>query len=278
MTRMPESQIRENLPLLCSMRDAEDYQASYETAIRENPANASITPTYKSETGYASDVTEREPRLLVALNKYWARGRTLKIEFLKSPPAPLTQPIIDAARKWLPHVNLKFEFVTSGPSDIRIGLNTHLNWSELGTDALLVAQDKATMEFNVGEIFESDLRPKAELERIVLHEFSHALGAVHEHQHPDAGIPWNEPVLRRLLAQAGYSDELVARNFLDQYEAADFHYSAYDKDSIMHFDVPNGLTLGDFEIINTGKTLSAKDIEFMQSIYPDRSNSKFEKP
>ncbi len=48
MTRMPESQTRENLPLLCSMRDAEDYQASYETAIRENPANASITPTYKS--------------------------------------------------------------------------------------------------------------------------------------------------------------------------------------------------------------------------------------
>ncbi len=260
------------------MRDAEDYQASYETAIRENPANASITPTYESETGYASDVTEREPRLLVAFNKYWARGRTLRIEFLKNPPAPLTQPIIDAARKWLPHVNLKFEFVTSGPSDIRIGLNTDLNWSELGTDALLVAQDKATMEFNVGEIFESDLRPKAELERIVLHEFGHALGAVHEHQHPDARIPWNEPVLRRLLAQAGYSDELVARNFLDQYEAADYHYSAYDKDSIMHFDVPNGLTLGDFEIINTGKTLSAKDIELMQSIYPDRSNSKFEKP
>lgn len=278
MTLMPELQPRENLPLLCSMRDAQDYQASYETAIRENPANAAITPTYESDPGYASETSGREPRILVAFNKYWARGRTLKIEFLKNPPAPLTQPIIDAARKWLPHVNLKFEFVTSGPSDIRIGLNTHLNWSELGTDALLVAQDKATMEFNFGEIFEADLRPKAELERIVLHEFGHALGAVHEHQHPDARIPWNEPVLRRLLALAGYSDELVARNFLDQYEAADFHYSAYDRDSIMHFDIPNALTLGDFEIINTGKTLSAKDIELMQSIYPDRSNSKFEEP
>ncbi|EGH19070.1 hypothetical protein Pgy4_39510, partial [Pseudomonas savastanoi pv. glycinea str. race 4] len=41
-------------------------------------------------------------------------------------------------------------------------------------------------------------------------------------------------------------------NFFDKYEAADFYHSAYDRDSVMHYDIPNGLTLGDFEIINTG--------------------------
>ncbi|RML81130.1 hypothetical protein APX70_00924, partial [Pseudomonas syringae pv. maculicola] len=41
---------------------------------------------------------------------------------------------------------------------------------------------------------------------------------------------------------------------------------------------PNGLTLGDFEIINVGKTLSPKDIEVMSAIYPDRANSKFDTP
>lgn len=266
------------LPMLCSMKDAQDYQASYETAIHENPANAAITPTYESETSYTTDDNNREPRILVAFNKYWARGRTLKIRFMKNPPAPLIQPVIDAARKWLPHINLKFEFVTSGHSDIRIGFNTTLNWSELGTDALLIPQDKPTMEFNFHELYETGLRPKGELERIVLHEFGHALGAVHEHQHPDARIPWNEPVLRALLTSAGYDEQLIARNFLDQYEAADFRYSAYDRDSIMHFDIPDGLTLGDFEVINTGKTLSAKDIAFMGSIYPDRQNSKFTTP
>lgn len=46
----------------------------------------------------------------------------------------------------------------------------------------------------------------------------------------------------------------------------------------MHFDVPDALTLGDFEIINQGKTLSPKDIELMRAVYPDRINSKFEKP
>ncbi|EPM64715.1 hypothetical protein A262_00819 [Pseudomonas syringae pv. actinidiae ICMP 19073] len=266
------------LPFSCSMRDAADYRASYEVAIQENPANATITPTYESETGYDIEGSERQPRILVSFTKYWARGRTLKIFFQKNPPAAMTDPIVEAAKKWLPHVNLKFEFVTDGASDIRIGFNTNLNWSELGTDALLVPQDQATMEFNFNELYAPDLTAKPELARIVLHEFGHALGAVHEHQHPQANIPWNEPLLRTLLLQAGYSDELISRNFLDRYEAADVHYSAYDRDSVMHFDIPNGLSLGDFEIINVGKTLSPKDIEVMSSIYPDRTNSKFDTP
>ncbi|HEX8595922.1 MAG TPA: matrixin family metalloprotease [Pseudomonas sp.] len=265
------------LPTFCSLRDAEDYHGSYAAAIKENPANAAITPTYESEPHDFSE-NNREPRILVSFTKYWARGRTLKIEFLKNPPVFITQPIIDAARKWLPHANLKFEFVTQGPSDIRIGLNDNLNWSELGTDALLIPQDQPTMEFNAHELFTPDVKPLPELERIVLHEFGHALGAVHEHQHPDAKIPWNEPLLSTLLKHVGYTEQLIHKNFLDRYEAADFHYSAYDRDSVMHFDVPNALTLGDFEIINQGKTLSPKDIELMRSIYPDRNNSKFEKP
>ncbi|RMN51631.1 Matrixin [Pseudomonas syringae] len=266
------------LPASCAMRSAENHQASYEAAIGETPANAVITPTYESETGYDTDDSKHLARLLVSFTKYWARGRTLKILFQKNPPAILTAPIVEAAKKWLPHINLKFEFVTDGTSDIRIGFNEHLNWSAIGTDALLAGQNEPTMEFNVKELYTAELNPLPELTRIVLHEFGHALGAVHEHQHPQANIPWNEPLLRPLLLQTGLSDEEINTNFFDRYEAADFHYSAYDRDSVMHFDIPNGLTLGDFEIINVGKTLSPKDIEVMSAIYPDRANSKFDTP
>ncbi|KPX79017.1 M10 family metallopeptidase [Pseudomonas amygdali pv. photiniae] len=196
--------------------------------------------------------------------------------FQKDPPAILTTPVAEAAKKWLPHINLKFEFVTGGASDIRIGFNEHLNWSAIGTDALLAEQNEATMEFNVKELFTADLKPMPDLTRIVLHEFGHALGAVHEHQHPQANIPWNEPLLRPLLLQSGLTDEEINTNFFDKYEAANFYHSAYDRDSVMHYDIPNGLTLGDFEIINTGKTLSPNDIKVMGSIYGDRKNSKFE--
>ncbi|KAA8711167.1 hypothetical protein ALQ64_00770 [Pseudomonas cannabina] len=277
VNRMPAPSVQNvKLPSSCCMRTVTDQQTSYDAAIRENAANAAITPTYESETGYETDESTRKPRMLVAFTKYWARGRTLKILFPKDPPAALKDPVIEAAKKWLAHINLKFEFVTQGISDIRIGFNEHLNWSAIGTDALLARQDEPTMEFNINEIYTTDLKPSAELTRIVLHEFGHALGAVHEHQHPQANIPWNEPLLRSLLAQTGLTDEEVNRNFLDRYEAADYHYSAYDRDSVMHFDIPNGLTLGDFEIINVGKTLSPNDIKVMGAIYPNRANSKFE--
>ncbi|RMM99566.1 hypothetical protein ALQ67_04084, partial [Pseudomonas savastanoi pv. glycinea] len=36
------------LPASCAMRSATNHQASYETAIRENPANAAITPADES--------------------------------------------------------------------------------------------------------------------------------------------------------------------------------------------------------------------------------------
>ncbi|WP_109511189.1 matrixin family metalloprotease [Pseudomonas ovata] len=259
------------LLLRCALREAEDYHASHATAIKENPDNGAIDPTDEADATQAPG----QPRLLIAFNKYWARGRTLTIRFLQDPPDFITGPIIAAANQWLAHANLKFDFVAHGPSDIRIGFNEHLNWSELGTDALLIAQDQPTMELNVRELFDDKIQPLPELPRIVLHEFGHALGAVHEHQHPRANIPWNIPLLTALLKQVGYSEALIQKNFLEHYEAADFKHAAYDRDSVMHFDIPNGLTLGDFEVLNIGKTLSAGDIQMMRSVYPDRSSSKY---
>ncbi|MCJ2371759.1 matrixin family metalloprotease [Pseudomonas sp. RGM 3321] len=264
------------LPASCAMRSAKNHQAAYEAAIRENPANAAITPACESGMGYGCEESTHTARLLVSFSKYWARGRTLKILFQQHSSASLTTPIVEAAKRWLPHINLKFEFVTDGASDIRIGFNEHLNWSAIGTDALLTKQNETTMEFNVKELFTTDLKPMPDLTRIVLHEFGHALGAVHEHQHPQANIPWNEPLLRPLLLQSGLTDEEINTNFFDKYEAADFYYSAYDRDSVMHYDIPNGLTLGDFEIINTGKTLSPDDIKVMGSIYRDEEHSTLE--
>ncbi|WP_439850759.1 matrixin family metalloprotease [Pseudomonas syringae] len=279
VNRMPASTLQNvKLPSSCCMRNAANHQASYNAAIHENPDNAAITPNYEPKTSQGTSEPKHQARLLVAFTKHWAPGRTLKILFQNNPPDTLKSPVIEAAKKWLAHINLKFEFVTQGASDIRIAFNEHLNWSAIGTDALLAGPDEPTMEFNIKEIFTPDLKPSAELERIVLHEIGHVLGAVHEHQHPEANIPWNKPLLRSLLAQTGLTDDEINTNFFDLYEAADYSYSAYDRDSVMHYDIPNGLTLGDFEVINVGKTLSPKDIEVMGAIYSNRTNSKFEKP
>ena len=43
---------------------------------------------------------------------------------------------------------------------------------------------------NLGWIHDS--KSEDELRSVVLHEFGHALGAVHEHESPYASIPWNK--------------------------------------------------------------------------------------
>lgn len=43
--------------------------------------------------------------------------------------------------------------------------------------------------------------PDQEYSRVVLHEFGHALGAIHEHQHPEAAIPWDKPKVYEYYAR-----------------------------------------------------------------------------
>lgn len=274
---------------LCNASHHPDLQAAFNVAVKENPANAAITPSYLTDH---QEPPDRTARIVASFTKYWARGRTLRIRFLSPTPAYLQQVFFDAASGWLPHANLKFELVTTGDAEIRITLNQNLHWSAVGTDILLAyhRQDVPTMGFDLTRLIDTqklikqqgrsfamfDIRPflAPDFERIVLHEFGHALGAEHEHQHPNANIPWNEQKVLKEYAASGQSEGFVRKNILDRYEAADFSYTEYDPESVMHYNVPQKLTVGDFRIDNTGKTLSARDKAFMSTIYGERPNSR----
>lgn len=273
----------------CHARHHPDLQAAYNAAIRENPANAAITPSYLTENEPHSD---RQPRLVGSFTKYWARGRTLRIRFLGIAPLFLQNVFFETACKWLPHVNLKFTLVTSGDAEIRIDLSQNLNASAVGTDALLAfkRQDVATLYFDLPNLFDTQKLITAQgrsfaqfelgdflsdnFERVVLHEFGHVLGAEHEHQHPNANIPWDEQKVIQAYAAKGYSEQTVRKEVLDRYEAADFSYFEYDPKSVMHYNVAQDETQGDFTIDNSGLGLSDKDIEFMSTVYGDRQNSR----
>lgn len=276
-------------PYFCNTHHHPDLQASYDAALRENPANAAITPSYLTDDQQATDV---QSRIVTSFTKYWARGRTLRIRFLGPIPAFLQQIFFDTACKWLPHVNLKFVLVEAGDAEIRISLDSKLHLSAVGTDALLGFHEQgiATMYFDLTRLIDTSKLIatqgrafdkfnfvqylSADFERTVLHEFGHALGAEHEHQHPDAHIPWDEQAVLKYFAVEGVTPAFVRQNILDKYEAADFSYSAYDPESVMHYNVQQQHTLGDFQIDNTGKGLSIKDKEFMSFIYGDRQNDR----
>ena len=269
----------------CNARHHPDLQSAFDTATKENPANAQITPSYFTDH---QDDSQPQARIVTSFTKYWARGRTLKIRFLGNIPAFLQQIFFDTACQWLPHVNLKFALQSAGDAQIRIAVDQHLHWSAVGTDALLAYrhQDLPTMGFDLtrlidiqkliglqgGSVSDFDITSVLlpDFERIVLHEFGHVLGAEHEHQHPDAHIPWDEEAVIKAYATSGMSEAFVRQNILERYDAADFSYSAYDPQSVMHYNVPEEQTLGDFSIDNSGLTLSAKDKAFMGLIYSNR--------
>jgi hypothetical protein len=109
--------------------------------------------------------------------------------------------------------------------------------------------------------------PSDEYSRVVLHEFGHALGAIHEHQHPGVNIPWNREAVYSYYDRQGWSREQVDNNIFRRYESTQLNSSTYDIDSIMHYAIPNELTIGDFEV-EWNRVLSARDKIHFAKIYP----------
>jgi hypothetical protein len=95
------------------------------------------------------------------------------------------------ANTWTEFANLKFNFVDSGNADIRVEVNPGGSWSYIGTGAKTISQDHQTMNFG----WFNDQTADDEFSRVVIHEFGHAIGLIHEMSSPVANIPWNKPVV-----------------------------------------------------------------------------------
>lgn len=212
--------------------------------------------------GVPAGFTNPAVEMAVVITKLWKPGRTLKISFLGRIDPVVKRKIKEYAVQWLQHANLKFRFVTSG-GDIRISTTPGGSWSYIGTDAKTIAANKPTMNYGW---FTADT-DDGEFSRVILHEFGHALGAIHEHQHPQGGIPWDKPKVYAYYARQGWGQAQVDTNIFAKYGADQLNMTSYDKTSIMHYAVPNELTVGDYEV-GWNRALSANDKKLAKSTYP----------
>ncbi len=243
----------------CQVIGIFDPRASYEAALRENPDNLQ-----NSSTG------GRQKRGVATHSKFWASHRTLKIAFINPPSHAHRNAVINAIKQWQHSINLTLEFVDDATGDIRITMEAPANYSAIGTDATLRQPHQNTM--NVG----TDLM-HPQFEATVMHEFGHALGMEHEHQHPHADIPWDKPkVYDVYLHNFNWSKEQVDHNFFSTLDAINTRTTPYDKLSIMHYKIPNEFTTGDWSVENNS-TISQKDRRLMRKVYPrnkeDRATS-----
>jgi hypothetical protein len=196
----------------------------------------------------------------------WNIGDVIRVRFLEGDKS-LKDRVRAVAERWTAPgmANLTLQWVDSGPAEIRIAFQQgNGSWSYLGTVCRQIAEPKPTMNYGWLTPQSSD----DELQRVVLHEFGHALGLIHEHQNPEGGIKWNEPAVKADLSGPpnSWDDATIRRNVLDHYLATDVTASPVDNLSIMMYPIPKAWTLDGFSAGMNGD-LSRDDIDFIKQNY-----------
>jgi hypothetical protein len=208
-------------------------------------------------------------RMAVRVSKKWGPGDEVNCRFLDG--APLWRKWVEAiAHEWERHAHIRFRFVTGGEAQIRISFFADDgSWSAVGRDALNAAYfplRQPTMNFG----WIRDDTPAEERRRVVLHEFGHALGCIHEHEGPRFTRTWDrEAVLHYFAGPPNYwsRDEIVS-NVLHRYGARGILSTVYDPKSIMLYAFDAALFTDGKGPTNENRALSAKDKTMIRSMYP----------
>jgi hypothetical protein len=184
-----------------------------------------------------SDDPNTGPRTRAAfeIRKLWPNGSTLHVRFMGGNSSQ--QNIVKQfAPQWSKHANLKLDFNNALDAEIRIAFEDDGAWSYIGKDCLDIPRNQPTMNFGWLD------------EGVVLHEFGHAIGLIHEHQNPLGGIQWNRPnVIRDLSGPPNFWDlPTIEHNLFAAYARDLINGTTLDKKSIMLYAIPASWTTDGF--------------------------------
>ena len=193
----------------------------------------------------------------------WPNESDIKIFFIKTPQVNYENQVVtnkysDKVAKFVidtitthisPLVNLKFKWdltdpsITQENSDVRIIFCSELGaWSQLGTECLTISKDQPTMclGWTDSEDDYDDIVYKG-TGIVVIHEFGHMLGMIHEHSREDATIVWNKQFVIQKLGGPpnNWSEKDVNNQMFNNVKLDQFNGSKYDPNSAMHYFFPD---------------------------------------
>lgn len=208
------------------------------------------------------------PKMAIVRLKKWPNDSALRCRFLDGSKTQRKR-VEAKARQWEQFANVKLQFVASGDAEIRISFSADTgSWSALGTDALIerfFPRFQPTMNYG----WLKDDSSEEEYSRVVLHEFGHALGAVHEHQSPKARLKWNKAEVYRVFSGPPnfWNKADIDFNIFKRYSFLSANSTEFDPDSIMLYGFPASMFL-DGKGTKSNKTLSERDKQFIAQMYP----------
>lgn len=260
------SETTENGPMkICFERilpDVLDPDHAGRRAMRNALAASLDTPLDASQMHQAS-------RMAVVYLKRWDPGSVLKCRFLDGSPK-MRKKVEAVAHEWEKYANLKLKFVASGPAEIRISFFADAgSWSAVGKDALVQTYfplHQATMNYG----WLRDDTDDGEYSRVVLHEFGHALGAIHEHQAPKFSRVWDVAAVMKYFSGPpnNWSPAEIRSNVLQKYSPNGIQSTNFDPNSIMLYQFDGRLFADSLGPTNNNKKVSPSDISFMKTMYP----------
>ncbi|CAK5270010.1 unnamed protein product [Mycena citricolor] len=255
-TNTPSPFIPDSTPKVCAMAVTDAQKAPSVTVSNEAIVGA---------VGGVPGITGAEA-VVGKLDQLWDSGATITYSYLNGTPAQ--QAKVDAAiLEWFPYANITFQRALAGI--LRISFNGQQgSWSYVGLEALEVPKNQPTL--NLGWV--SDSAQATQEERgLILHEFGHVLGLMHEHQSPAHGGAVTldaNAVHAHFASSLGWSADTTKKQVVDHYSTTSVsNFPAVDPSSIMAYFLPPALNEQRVQI-PANVSLSESDKAYMVLAYP----------
>ncbi len=230
----------------------------------------------------------------------WTNGQVVLVKFMPGGSKLLRDKVISYAKEWEKYANIVFKFVsdTASNTHIRIKLGKGLGHnSAVGTEANFRPQSAQTMNFDTlffadGDYYVAKLQKKGfkapyslnqlitemridpnhwsipEMRRVVVHEFGHSLGLLHEQSYPGA-VNWKrtDSIYNYYRESQGWTKEQVDFNVFEVSSQFYTNGTSYDAKSIMHYSINTWETTDGYSV-KQNYEISAGDKAIIGALYP----------